>query len=150
MQLTKTNNIMKKVIMIIAAAFMVLACGGNKSQDPYTKYFDQAYEALEKGDYELADELINEYGEWLMTLDEAETQVAMEKLEEWYDVHGEKLEAMYEKQLEEAYGDFLDEYDEDELLEAYEDAMEKYGDDLEDAMEKYEDALEDALEGLDW
>ena len=180
MQLTKINNIMKKVIMIIAAAFMVLACGGNKSQDPYTKYLDQAYEAMENGDYELAEELLIEYQSWFVELDEAEMEEASARLEQWYESYGEEFEAMYEEYLDEVgdyyddldyegmlgeYEELLEEYDEEELLEAYEEALEAYDDEvleaygeaMEEALDAYgdsmEDALdayEDALDALDW
>ena len=143
---------MKKIIMIIAAAFMVLACGGNKSQDPYTKYMDQAYEAMEKGDYDLAEDLLNEYGKWIMTLDDAESEVAAAKFEAWYETYGEKFEDMYEDYLVDTYGDVLDEFDADDVLGIYEEALERYGDvldaygdELVDAIDEYEDELVNAM-----
>lgn len=144
---------MKKVIMIMVAAFMVLACG-NKSQDPYTKYLDQAFEAMEKGDYEQAEQLLMEYEAWFAELDESEIEVAAVKLEQWYEANGDKFETMYEKYLDEI-GVLYDDVDYEEMFDAYDELLDEYDEeDLEEAYEKaidaYEDALDDALDKLDW
>lgn len=95
---------MNKILMTIVAAFMAVACGGNKQSNPYTKILDQAYKAVEKGDFELTEELVYEYEVWLNGLSEDEAKVAEEEFTKWYEAKGERFEAMYEKALE-AYGE---------------------------------------------
>ena len=90
--------------MTIVAAFMAVACAGNKPSNPYTKILDQAYKAVEKGDFELTEELVYEYEVWLNGLSEDEAKVAEEEFTKWYEAKGERFEAMYEKALE-AYGE---------------------------------------------
>ena len=61
--------------MTIVAAFMAIACGGNKQINPYTKILDQAYKAVEKGDFELTEQLLSEYEVWLNGLPEGEARL---------------------------------------------------------------------------
>jgi hypothetical protein len=95
---------MNKILMTIVAAFIAVACGGNKQSNPYTKILDQAYKAVEKGDFELTEELMYEYEVWLNGLPEDEAKVAEDEFTKWYETNGEKFEAMYEKAMD-AYGE---------------------------------------------
>ena len=91
---------MNRILRTIVAAFMAVACGGNT----YTEILDQAYDAVEKGDFEKTEELLMKYQLWLNELSEDEATVAEEEFTKWYEAKGEQFEAMYEEALG-AYGE---------------------------------------------
>lgn len=151
---------MKKLFMILAASMLLFACGGNnkKAEDPYTKHLDQALKALRAGDVEKADQIGEEYEEWVMSLDEAEMQKAFEAAEKWVDKHGDEMEELYIKYSSEGddeYEDYDDGYYEaeevdssewDEIIDEYEELIDEYIDVYQDAMGGDMDAMTELAE----
>lgn len=143
---------MKKLFLILAASMLLFACGGNnkKAEDPYTKHLDQVLKALKAGDVEKADQIGEEYEEWVMSLDEAEMQKAIEAAQKWMEKHGEEMEDLYVKYSSEEYDDYEEEEvystDWDEIIDEYEELIDEYIDAYHDAMSGDMDAITELAE----
>lgn len=95
---------MNKILITVIAAIMAVACSGSRQSNPYTEILEQAYAAVEEGDFEQTEKLLLKYSDWLNGLSEEETIIAEEEFTKWYEAKGAQFEAMYEKALE-AYGE---------------------------------------------
>ena len=140
---------MKKLFVIMVAAFAFVACQEEKKAEPTTEervenYLNDLYKAAEDCDAEKFEALFLELEEFISGLSEEEFAKAEEALENWGDKNDDKMDVIDDCMT---YGvpEFYDDVD-DYYYEAWEDAEEYYDEALEDAEKYYDEALEDAEE----
>lgn len=141
---------MKKLFVIMVAAFAFVACQEEKKAEPTTEervenYLNDLYKAAEDCDAEKFEALSLEFEEYLMGLSEEEYAKADEFAVKWGEENAMKFEVI---DLCMTYGvpeDFEDEVD-DYYDEVMEDAEDYYDEAMEDAEKYYDEALEDAEE----
>lgn len=151
---------MKKLFVIMVAAFAFVACQEEKKAEPTTEervenYLNDLFKAAEDCDAEKFETLSLEFEEFILGLSEEEFAKADEAFENWGDKNDDKMDVI---DLCMTYGvpeDFEDEVD-DYYDEAMEDAEEYYDEALEDAEEYYEATtkaaekyVDDAMEAAD-
>lgn len=151
---------MKKLFVIMVAAFAFVACQEEKKAEPTTEervenYLNDLYKAAEDCDAEKFEALSLEFEEFILGLSEEEFAKADEFAVKWGEENAMKFEVI---DLCMTYGvpeDFEDEVD-DYYDEAMEDVEEYYDEALEDAEEYYEAAtkaaekyVDDAMEAAD-
>lgn len=142
---------MKKLFAILAVALLVVACGGEQKkpmtiEDKFMDYISQIEKAVEAGDAEKAESLIEAFEEWGTSLNEkdmAEIEKVASKNEDRIFKAMIACEALVMAEVEEYYEECFDEccIDADEAIEAYDEAVEEAVEDVEDAMEEAMDEL---------
>lgn len=151
---------MKKLFVIMVAAFAFVACQEEKKAEPTTEervenYLNDLFKAAEDCDAEKFEALSLEFEEFILGLSEEEYAKADEFAVKWGEENAMKFEVI---DLCMTYGvpeDFEDEVD-DYYDEAMEDVEEYYDEALEDAEEYYEATtkaaekyVDDAMEAAD-
>ena len=81
---------MKKLFAFLAAALLVVACGGTKEEpktieDQALEYMAKIEKAVKAGDFEETMAVTEAYWEWVGSLNEEQQQEVGLLFEEWYD-----------------------------------------------------------------
>lgn len=88
---------MKKIMILVAALGILVACGGNSKEkqtveQTAVEYNERAFKAVEAGDFEELGKIAEEHDKWMESLSE-EDQAKAEKAEEaWQVENAERLE----------------------------------------------------------
>ena len=101
-------KIMKKILAIMCAAALFVACGGEKKQsveDQAKAKIEAVIVALEAGDMEKAEQLVEVCDEWYETLSEDDQKKADKVMEQCED---RIIEAMMEYEMGELDGEMSD------------------------------------------
>lgn len=99
---------MKKILAIMCAAALFVACGGEKKQsveEQAKAKIEAVIVALEAGDMEKAEQLVEACDEWYETLSEADQKKADEVMEQYEE---RMIEAMMEYEMGELDGEMSD------------------------------------------
>lgn len=89
---------MKKIMILVAALGLLMACGGNSEKQTIEQkaieYSEKALKAVEDGDFEQLMKLGEEYQEWYDALSEEEQDKVDTAEEKWEEENAERLEAL--------------------------------------------------------
>ena len=101
---------MKKILAIMCAAALFVACGGEKKKELTVEEqakakIEAVIVALEAGDMEKAEQLVEVCDEWYETLSEADQNMADKVMEQYED---RLIEAMMEYEMGELDGEMSD------------------------------------------
>lgn len=140
---------MKKFFAFLAAALLVVACGGTKEEpktieDQMLDHIAKIEKAVKAGDFEKAEAASEAFDEWGYSLNDEQMMEAIEAMEK-YEERITKLMLAYEEleyaALEDEYYGYEEYYD-----EAVETAGEYYDEAVDAAGEYYDEAVEAAGE----
>lgn len=104
----KKIKIMKKILAIMFVAALFVACGGEKKQsveDQAKAKIEAVIVAVEAGDMEKAEQLVEACDEWYETLSEADQKKADKVLEQYEE---RMIEAVMEYEMGELDGEMSD------------------------------------------
>lgn len=99
---------MKKILAIMCVAALFVACGGEKKQsveDQAKAKIEAVIVALEAGDMEKAEQLVEVCDEWYETLSEDDQKKADKVMEQYEE---RMIEAMMEYEMSELDGEMSD------------------------------------------
>lgn len=132
---------MKKILLFVAAAVLIVACGGSSVEDKVVDYLQKIENASDVRDLKTAKKLYEEMSNWLQGLSIEDQQKAQKAAMEYMASKGYDYDFDYDSDYD-SYTDYDEDYEYSYDEEEY---VEESGDDWDILLDEYEEYVNDAV-----